>query len=175
VTTPGIFSPPLRSPDLRNPWALSGSGYPLGAPTKAQSMLVLDGWASHCLTFSLVLQDFCDSRIERLPRHLPRRRDCESTHRTAILGLMTQAIAGSRGLARNQWLTSPLSNVSHTSTHEETAWGTGTDSATYTPPNGSRADSPTRLRQSSIVRPMAMDANAFDHATWELSFVVAIA
>ncbi len=26
-----------------------------------------------------------------------------------------------------------------------------------------------------IVRPMAMDANAFDHATWELSFVVAIA
>jgi len=86
---------------------------PARAPTKAQSMLVLDGWASHCLTFSLVLQDFCDYESSAYPAIYPAAVTVKALTGPPSSGLMTQAIAGSRGLARNQWLTSPLSNVSH--------------------------------------------------------------
>jgi hypothetical protein len=58
------------------------------------------------------------------------------------------------------------------------AWGTGTDSATYTPPMEVAQTVQRDVADLPIVppfRPMAMDANAFDQATWELSFVVAIA
>jgi hypothetical protein len=53
--------------------------------------------------------------------------------------------------------------------------GIGTDSATYTPPMEVAQTVQRDFANLPIVRPMAMDANAFDHATWELSFVVAIA
>ena len=71
------------------------------------------GWAPHSLKFARVLQVFCDYESSAYPTIYPAAVTVKALAGPPSSGLMTQAIAGSRGLARNQWLTSPLSNVSH--------------------------------------------------------------
>ena len=71
------------------------------------------GWPPHSLKCAHALQDFCDYESSAYPAIDSAAVTVKALAGPPSSGLMTQAIAGSRGLARNQWLTSPLSNVSH--------------------------------------------------------------